>query len=309
MELGIAALLQRVPPDELGATRAFYRTRPSGVGPASYAELLRARAARTVGSAPPTGFDGAPAVTELIAEAAGRRVPVRIIRPAGPPTGVHLHIHGGGFYLDSAARHDAGNTRLAGTVGAAVVSVDYRLAPEAPWPAAPDDCETAALWLIENAGELFGTARLSIGGMSAGATLVATTLLRLRDRGLAGRFAGAVLEAGTYDLSGTTPAGRLIADEYFLEAYVGHVHDRTLPDVSPAFADLAALPPTLVLIGERDVVLADNLAMVARLVAAGNRVDLRLYPEVPHGFTGHDTPIARRAARDVDDWLRRRLAR
>ncbi|SFB54696.1 alpha/beta hydrolase fold [Amycolatopsis marina] len=73
------------------------------------------------------------------------------------------------------------------------MSVDYRLAPEHPWPAAPDDCETAALWLLEQAGTRFGTTRLAIGGFSAGATLAMAVLLRLRDRGLADAFGGAAL--------------------------------------------------------------------------------------------------------------------
>ena len=117
-------------------------------------------------------------------------------------------------------------------------------------------------------------------------------------------FSGAVLEAGTYDVSAQTPAGRTIGDEYFIEAYVGHVGDRTLPDISPTFGDLSGLPPTLVVVGSEDVVLAENLAMVARLSAAGNDVDLRLYPDVPHGFTNHPTPVARRAALDIGAWLR-----
>jgi acetyl esterase/lipase len=190
----------------------------------------------------------------------------------------------------------------------AVVSVDYRLAPEDPWPAAPDDCEAAALWLIDQAEIRFGTAKLGIGGSSAGATLAVTTLLRLRDRGHAGSFAGAALQFGTYDLSGRTPAGRLIADEYFLEAYVGHLADRTVPDVSPIFGDLRGLPPTLLMIGALDVLLGDNLAMAARLSAAGGEVDLRVYPESPHGFTGHPTSMARAALDERNSWLTGRFA-
>jgi acetyl esterase len=189
-----------------------------------------------------------------------------------------------------------------------VVGVEYRLAPEDPWPAAPDDCEAAALWLVEHAGERFGTDALAIGGSSAGATLAMTTLVRLRDRGLAQAFAGAVLQFGTYDLSGQTPAGRSIADEYFLEAYVGHVHDRTLPDVSPVYGDLRGLPPVLLVVGADDVLLEDNLAMAARLVAAGGDLDLRVYPASPHGFTGHPTGMARAALDHRDAWLADRLA-
>jgi acetyl esterase/lipase len=112
-----------------------------------------------------------PAPVELVAEAEGRQVPVRVLEPAGgEPRGVFLEIHGGGFYMGWAARSDARNRRFADALGIAVVSVDYRLAPEHPWPAAPDDCETAALWLLEEAKERFGTSRLAIGGGSAGPT-------------------------------------------------------------------------------------------------------------------------------------------
>jgi acetyl esterase len=193
-------------------------------------------------------------------------------------------------------------------LGIAVVGVAHRLAPEHPWPAAPDDCEAAARWLVDCAEARFGTTALAIGGSSAGATLAMTTLLRLRDVGLAGSFAGAVLQFGTYDLSGRTPAGRLIADEYFLQAYVGQVADRTVPDVSPVFGDVRGLPPTLLLVGARDVLLEDNLVMAARLSAAGNDVALRVFPESPHGFTGHPTGMAKAALAGRDAWLAARLA-
>jgi acetyl esterase/lipase len=149
--------------------------------------------------------EGPPAV-EMIAEAGGRQVPVRVTMPQREdPRGVYLEIHGGGFYMSWAARSDYRNRRTADAVGVAVVSVDYRLAPEHPWPAAPDDCETAALWVLEQAEERFGTSRLSIGGGSAGANLAMTTLLRLRDKGLAEPFVAAVLHYGAFDLSGQTP--------------------------------------------------------------------------------------------------------
>jgi len=161
---------------------------------------------------------------------------------------VLLRIHGGGFDLGSAAGDDVRNRDLADALGLAVVRLDYRLAPEHPWPAASDDCETAAFWLAEHAEQLFGATKLSIGGFSAGATLAMTTLLRLRDRGI-GAYGCAVLQFGTYDLSAQTPAGRLIADEYFLDAYAGSVQDRTHPDLSPIYADVTGLPPVLIVVG------------------------------------------------------------
>jgi acetyl esterase len=237
-----------------------------------------------------------------VVEAAGQRVPVRVFSPNCEPRAVPLDIHGGGFYLGPTARENARNQQLADTLGFAIVSVDYRIAPEDPWPAAPDDCETAARWLIEHAGSRFGTTRLTIGGFSAGSTLTMTTLMRLRDRGVSA-FDRAVLQFGTYDLSGLTPAGQLIADEYFLQAYVGHVADRTVPDISPVYGDLTGLPPLLMVVGGADVLLDDNQAMAARVRAAGGDVDLRICPEAPHAFTNQETEQALAARHDIECWL------
>ncbi len=235
MELGLESLIDAELAAYVQESRDFNAS--VGVGgdtnlqpdPSTPEGLKEARATLAVPAQAP-----GPAAIERLAEAAGRRVPVRIFAPQSRTArGVYLQIHGGGFYLGWAARADARNRRLADALGVAVVSVDYRLAPEHPWPAAPEDCETAALWLLEEAESRFGTTRLAIGGASAGATLAMTTLLRLRDRGLAGPFVGAALQFGTYDLSGLTPAGRLIADEFFIQAYAGHVSDRTGAALNP----------------------------------------------------------------------------
>ncbi len=304
MRFVLDGLMVEVPTAQVDEARAFYSARPAGRGPSTPAQLHDARTRR----AAPAPVDP-PAVEEIV-DAEGARVAVRIFSPtAAPARGVCLDIHGGGFYMDSAARNDARNRELADALELAVVSVDYRLAPEHPWPAAPDDCATAGLWLVDDAEARFGTSRLAIGGSSAGATLAVTTLLRLRDRGVVDRFVGAALQFGTYDLSAQTPPGRRIADEYFIEAYVGHVADRTVPDISPIFGDLHGLPPVLLTVGRTDVLLEDNLAMAARLSAAGNEVDLRIYPESPHGFTGHATAVARTALDDIGSWLSDRVAR
>jgi acetyl esterase len=304
VQVGLGGLIDAALDRHVPESRAFYAARGERRGPASLEELLAVRAQQAAAGLPREGN------VERVVGARGREVSLRLFLPGGaaPLRGVHLDIPGGGFYLGSTAGGDARNAALARSLRVAVVSVDHRLASEHPWPAAPDDCETAARWLLDQSEARFGTTDLLIGGSSAGATLVMTTLLRLRDSGLADRFSGAALQFGTYDLSGQTPAGRLIADEYFLQAYVGHLADRTVPDVSPVFGDLRGLPPVLLVVGARDVLLEDNLAMAARLSAAGGEVDLRVYPESPHGFTGHPTGMARAALGDRDRWLTERLA-
>ncbi len=246
-------------------------------------------------------------VLEQAVQAGGKIASIRIIKSKGGDSkGVFLNIPGGGFYLSEAARNDAYNARLADSLGMTVVSVDYRLAPENPWPAAPDDCETAALWLIDQARLQFGTERLVIGGSSAGATLAMTTLLRLRDKNLMNKFVGAVLQFGAYDLSGQTPGGRLYADEYFIQAYVGDVTDKTQPDISPLYGDLHDLPPALLVVGTADILMEDTFALAARFSAAGNKVDLRVYPEARHGFTAGPTKIAEVANQDTTEWIKER---
>lgn len=300
MQFGLVDLIDPRLSGLVAESRAFYAQRVAGRGPSSLEELRRLRA-----TAPAPAPSDPPAAVEVV-RAGGRSVPVRIHEPAsGEVAGVFLELHGGGFYMGSAAGSDVRDRALADALDLAVISVDYRLAPEHPWPAAPDDCETAALWLADYARDRFGTTKLSIGGFSAGATLAMSTLLRLRERAVAA-YGTAVLQFGTYDLSGLTPAGRLIADEYFLDAYTGAAEDRTHPDISPIYADLVGLPPVLIVVGADDVLLQDNLAMAGRLSAAGVDVELRIYPASPHGFTGHGTPMATAAMDDIKTWLRRR---
>ena len=302
MQVGLNRLVQAELARHVPECRAFYAARGERRGPASLEELREARAEHV-----PAPLPGGVTVEQIV-DASRRKIPIRIfMRKNTKVQGVYFDIPGGGFYLGSTAGGDTRNLALAESLGIAVVSVDYRLAPENPWPAAPDDCEAAALWIIEQAEVRFGTTNLAIGGSSAGATLAMTTLLRLRDKGHADTFAGAAMQFGTYDLSGQTAAGRLIADEYFLEAYLGHVADRTVPDVSPIFGDLRDLPPTLLIVGALDVLLEDNMVMAARLSAAGGEVDLRIYPESPHGFTGHPTSMARAALNDRESWLAERF--
>jgi acetyl esterase/lipase len=223
---------------------------------------------------------------------------------------VYLDVHGGGFFMGSAAMDDAGNVWLARRARVATVSVEYRLAPEHPWPAAPDDCEAAALWLLAHAQREFGSARLLIGGGSAGANLALLVLLRLRDRhGAAGGFAGADLRYGVYDLAGTpsqqhagVPSYR---DLYLPRASAG---ERRRAEVSPLYADLSGMPPALLTVGTADSLLDDSLLLALRWRMAGGRVELALYPEARHGFDLFPTAMARAARERIGAWLSARAA-
>ena len=191
------------------------------------------------------------------------------------PDGVLFHIHGGAWMAGSPEMMDQLHEIIVDTCRLAVVSVDYRLAPEHPYPAGPDDCEAAACWLLEHAGDVFGSDRLLIGGESAGAHLAAVTLRRMRDAHHAvDRFLGANLVFGAYDLSRTpsqrgvgVPPGRDILDGtgFPLDLFLPGMSDekRRDPDVSPLYADLHGMPPALFTVGSNDHLLDDTLFMAA----------------------------------------------
>jgi acetyl esterase/lipase len=248
-----------------------------------------------------------------VVRAGGAEVPVRIFRPAGEPRAVYLDIHGGGFYLGTASMGDVRNVRYVETLGVAVVSVEYRLAPEYPWPAGPDDCETAARWLLEQAHAEFGSSRLLIGGASAGANLSVVSLLRVRDKfDAADHFLGANLLYGPYDLSNLSPSGRVheATSNLFRPQYMGHVpkEERVHADISPLYADLHGLAPALVSVGALDGLFEDNVAMAMRWAAAGNECELDVYPDSPHGFDVMPTQMAEAARAKILRWLDARVA-
>jgi acetyl esterase len=228
-------------------------------------------------------------------------VPLRVFVPE-KARAVYLYLHGGGHTVGRAHHHDPLLERTAREAEVAVVSVDYRLAPEDPFPAGPDDCEAVALWLMQHARAEFGTDRLLIGGASAGAHLSVLTLLRLRDRhGFTG-FSGANLEYGVYDLS-LTPSARRWGERYlilstptiewFCDQFVPPSRRRD-PDVSPLYADLAGLPPALFSVGTLDPLLDDTLFMSARWRAAGNAGELLVYPGGVHAFNFFPLQLAER---------------
>lgn len=246
----------------------------------------------------------------------GRKVPLRVIAPERA-RGVYLHIHGGGLVFGSSEAQDPMLERIVQNTGMAAASVEYRLAPENPYPAAWDDCEAAALWLVKNAKSEFGIETLAIGGESAGATLTAATLLRLRDRhGYAG-FRAANLSYGVFD-SSMTPSQTLSAERgllvgrlsirKFTEAYLPAGVSPRDPDVSALYGRLDRMPPALFTVGTLDPLLDDTLFLYARWIAAGNQAELAIYPGAPHAFNIFPTPLGTPANARIDAYLKRAIA-
>ncbi|MBO2454148.1 alpha/beta hydrolase [Actinomadura barringtoniae] len=243
-------------------------------------------------------------------------IPVRIFRPS-QARGVYLHIHGGGWTLGAVDGQDPMLWQLAQSAGVAVVSVDYRLAPEHPYPAGPDDCEDVARWLIAEAQAEFGTDRLVIGGESAGGHLSATTLLRLGED--ARHFSAAQLTFGVFDL-GLSPSQRY-ADELLVipTATMLWFYKQFLPDrdreecrdpaYSPLYADLRGMPPARFVVGSADPLLDDSLFMAARWRAAGNAAELEIVAEAVHGFTAYPLTISKRELDKQAEFIGRAVGR
>jgi len=246
-------------------------------------------------------------------------VPCRLFVPDGDARAVYLHFHGGGMMVGAPEMNDIGNKELCRRFGVAVVSVDYRLAPEHPWPAGPDDGVAVAEWILAKGGDEFGADRVVIGGESAGGYMAAAVALRIRDELSAiDHVDGVNLVFGVYDW-GRSPSQRGIRPvdgpdildpdgiRFFADCYLpGRTDDeRREPAVSPAFADLRGLPPALMSVGTGDHLLDDTLVLASRWAAAGNEVELFVAPELPHGFMAFQCGITARWADTTYAWFGR----
>ncbi|SMR60127.1 unnamed protein product [Zymoseptoria tritici ST99CH_3D1] len=256
---------------------------------------------------------------------AGRNLPTRIFRPSSgaAPRSLFLHIHGGGWVLQSEAYQDIMLQSYADRSSLLVISVGYRLAPEDPYPKGNEDCFDAAGWLVDHAKEEFGVELEFIGGDSAGAHLSALTCFWLMENRREWKGKGLVLSFGAFELSGFLPhvhniEAPVVIDHdimtKYIEAYLPNrtAEQRRDPWISPLYADLAKmnLPPALFLCGTADPLLDDSVFMSAKWAMSGAESILKIYPGGCHGFTFFpvgQTETTEAALKDIETFVTERL--
>ena len=260
---------------------------------------------------PPPGEDVA-SVEDLEVPGPDGPLPVRVYRPDGAavPAPVVVFFHGGGWVLGSIATHDATCRGLANRTGAVYVSVDYRLAPEHPYPAAPEDCYAATCWVADHAADLgVDPGRLAVAGDSAGGNLAAVVCQMARDRsGPAIAFQLLIYPVTDLDFDRwpsleENADGPLLTREgidWFARHYVGTLPFTGDPYAAPIrAADLSGLPPAYVATAGHDPLRDEGAGYAEALAAAGVTVGYDNFATMIHGFVGFaDVVPAAGEARD-----------
>jgi acetyl esterase len=241
-------------------------------------------------------------------------VPVRIYEHDSEPDGLIVYFHGGGFCTGSIGLMENIATELAYCAHAAVVSVEYRLTPEHPYPAGLDDCEAVTRWVLSNTSRLRApTGRVVVGGESAGGNLAAAVSLRMRGEpgpALAGQLliypvvappsmtfpSRSELGGPMLDMDGIDRVWAMYSGGQDLE------HD---PFAAPLEEkDLSDLPRALVILGGCDVLRDEGREYARRLGEAGVAADEISCPGQPHGFMNLDFPAAEQAYEQIGAWVR-----
>lgn len=258
---------------------------------------------------------GPPRGVTTVALRAGNVGAERIASPVSRPDRHILYLHGGGYLLGWPSLYRDLTWRVAAAAQATVLCIDYRLAPEHPFPAALDDAVAAYRWLLAQGAE---PRHIAITGDSAGGGLALATLLRLRDEGIPLPAASATVSPWT-DLALTGDSFRrsaAAADPLIPVDSVARAADFYLagtdarhPYASPLYADPAGLPPMLILAGGDEVLRDDAIRMVDKLRAAGCEVEFELQPGMFHGWHlfSRLMPEARRTIARIGAFVRSRM--
>jgi acetyl esterase len=252
-------------------------------------------------------------------------LPARLYRPRPGTLPLVLYLHGGGWTVGDIASADRLCRRLAVAADAAVLSLEYRLAPDHPWPASVDDAVATMRWIASRPGELDGLGPWGALGDSAGGTLVTLACQRLRTEDPAALPAVEALIYANADLTGSFPSMRENAEGGGLDPAAIHwFNSQWVPDesrwgeegISPlGAADLSGMPPSLIVSGELDPLRDELEAYAERLREAGNEVTARREPGMIHNFLQMDeaSPAAAaagdRVGRELGEMLRRHAAR
>ena len=248
-------------------------------------------------------------------------VRVRVHRPKGVsgPLPCLYSMHGGGYVIGNYAMDDALFAELCPRVGMVGVSVDYRLAPDTPYPGPLEDCYRGLQWTFEHAEELgIDPSYVGVGGLSAGGGLAAALALLARDRGeLSLHFQ--LLNCPMLDDRQATASSQLnnlpvwskVSNEFGWRSYLGGLYgtDAIPHTAAPARAiDLSGLPPAFVSVGSVDGFLDEDVDYALRLNHADVPCELHVYPGAPHGYQiAANSRIALQSQRDIEEWLIRTM--
>ncbi|MCM3585220.1 alpha/beta hydrolase [Mesobacillus maritimus] len=222
---------------------------------------------------------------------------------------VFLYLHGGAYIMGSCNTHRDLASKISRASGCRVLVIEYRLAPENPYPAAVEDALTAYRWLLSTG---FSPNQVVIGGDSAGGGLTLSLLLSLKEAGEA-QPAAAVLLSPWTDLAGTGASmeSRAEVDPWLSpeptrqtpSLYLG-LTDRRNPIVSPIYADLQGLPPLFVQVGDHEILLDDAVRLVERAREAGVEVSFKIWGEMWHVFQQFNMPEAFEAIKEIGEFVK-----
>ena len=261
---------------------------------------------------------GAALAREVEIDGPGGKLVVRIVAPQdGRVRGGLFHTLGGGWIANTPASFDYKHAQAAELCGLVVACVDWRKAPEHPYPAQLDDMEAACLWFIDFMREEYAQDRMFLRGESSGGNTGAATMLRMkRKHGFV--FDGAVLDIGCFDLSGSLPSHRendhrnqgmdSVSVDQLADLYLQGGEDRRDPDVSPMYGDLAGLCPALFTCGDLDVLRDGAFLMHMRWLAAGNESWLVDFRGIGHVMALMDCPEVEMEALFATRFLDRLIA-